>query len=117
MSLKTAPPNIPCWVLPFCAAAVVIWSEPWSASIWAPEGICCAPVSLTNAPDGSRMKTVPVTGWAVSVWPRTGGGGAGAAAVVNVWSTPKVVPALLVATSRTWYSAPGTSPESGAVTV
>ena len=34
------------------------------------------------------MNTVPVTGDAFSVCPSTGGGGAGAAGVVNVWSAP-----------------------------
>ena len=37
-----------------------------------------APVSRTNAPDGDRMNTVPVTGCAFSVVPRTGAGGAAA---------------------------------------
>ena len=36
---------------------------------------------------------------------------------MNVTSGPNVVPALLVATSRTWYGAFGTSPETDAVTV
>ena len=48
------------------------------------------------------MNTVPVTGAAFWVFPSTGGAGAGACGVVNVWSGPKVVPSLLVATSRTW---------------
>ena len=49
------------------------------------------------------MNTVPDTGLTFSAlaqhgrrWRRR------AAAVVNVWSGPKVVPAELVATSRTW---------------
>ena len=76
-----------------------------------------APVSGMNWPCAVLMNTLPDTGLTSSLWPSTGGGGAGAAAVVNVWSGPNVVPAALTATSRTWYSAPGISPVSGAVTV
>ena len=47
------------------------------------------------------MNTIPVTGDTSSLVPSTGGGGAAAAGVVNAWSTPNVVPALLIATSRT----------------
>ena len=36
---------------------------------------------------------------------------------MNVTSGPNVVPALFVATSRTWYSAFGTSPETDADTM
>src|SRR5690349_18423311 len=70
-----------------------------------------------NWPFGALMNTVPETGLTSPLCPGTGGGGAGAAAVVKVWSGPNVVPAALVATSLTWYSAPGISPVSGAVIV
>ena len=64
-----------------------------------------APVSGTNFPL-TRMNVLPLTGAAFWVWPSTGGGGAAALGVVNVWSGPLVVPALLVATIRTWYTPP-----------
>ena len=116
LSSNTAPPNTPCSVLCFPTDATSS-SEPWSASTLVPVRIWVAPVSGTNVPDGDLMNTVPVTGETFSVLPSTGGGGAGAAGVVNVSSAPNVVPAPLVATSRTWYSAPGIRPLSGTVTV
>ena len=45
--------------------------------------------------------TSPDTGWMLNVVPSVGAPGAGAIAVVNVMSCPSVVPAVLVATSRT----------------
>ncbi len=92
-------------------------SEPWSASITVPDGIWCAPVSVMNCPLLVRMNTVPATGLTSSLLPRTGRWGAAVAAAVNVWSGPCVVPAALIATSRKWYSAPGISPVSDAVTL
>src|ERR1700733_4000366 len=83
-------------------------SDPLRASISVPVRIWVAPVSGTNAPDGDLTNTVPVTGVAFSLVPSTGAGGAAAAAVVNVWSAPSVIPALLNATNRTWYRPPGT---------
>ena len=38
----------------------------------------------------------------LNVWPSVGGPGVGPWLVVNVTSCPKVVPALFVATNRTW---------------
>ena len=60
--------------------------------------------------------TKPDTGTALTVLPSFGGGGGGSALVINVWSGPKVVPALLLATSRTWYSAFGNNPDTDADT-
>jgi hypothetical protein len=101
VSLKIAPPNVPCWVLPFWPVDVINSSEPWRASICAPEGICSAPVSGTNFPL-ILISTNPLTGVTFTVLPRIGALGAGAAAVVKVASGPAVVPALLLATNRTW---------------
>ena len=79
-----------------------MFSVPARASTTVPDGIWVAPVSGTNCPAPFLMNTLPDTGLMSSLWPSTGGGGAGAAAVVNVWSCPKVVPAALTATRRTW---------------
>ena len=46
--------------------------------------------------------TRPLTSETLNVLPSIGEPGAGAFAVVNVTSGPNVVPAALVATSRTW---------------
>src|SRR5690349_18785669 len=101
VTLKIAPPNVPDWVLalaggflPFAAAscappeppgrAVVMASVPFRASTTVPDEIRAAPVSGRNCPFGPLMNTLPDTGLTSSLWPRTGGGGAGAWAVVNV---------------------------------
>ena len=47
------------------------------------------------------MNTTPETGATSTDLPSTGGGGGALAGVANVWSGPSVVPALLLATSRT----------------
>jgi hypothetical protein len=52
----------------------------------------------------------------LNVCPTVGVDGGGDALVVNVVSGPKLVPALFVATSRTWYSAFGTKPDTDADT-
>ena len=49
-----------------------------------------------------KISTSPDTGSILKVWPSVGGPGVGPMAVVNVTSWPKVVPALFVATNRTW---------------
>ena len=100
VSLKIAPPNVPCWVLPLFPVDVISSSEPWRASIWEPEGIWSRPVSGTNLPL-ILISTKPLTGVMLNVLPTVGALGAGAASVVNVTSGPNVVPSLLVATSRT----------------
>ena len=82
----------------------------------APLGISRTSVSGTNLPLISTS-TSPLTGWALKDPPSFGGDGGGSVLVVNVASGPNVVPALLVATSRTWYSALDTSPDSDATTV
>jgi hypothetical protein len=53
----------------------------------------------------------------LNVLPSVGEPGAGSFPVVNVTSGPNVVPAEFVATSRTWYSAFGTRPETDADTI
>ena len=82
----------------------------------APLGICRTSVIGMNLPLIST-NTSPLTGSALNDPPSFGGGGGGSSLVVNVASGPNVVPALLVATSRTWYSALGTRPDSDAATV
>ena len=79
---------------------MLIVSVPFSALITAPLGIFVSSVIGTNLPLIS-IRTKPVAE-PVNDLPSVGGAGAGALAVVNVTSGPLVVPALLVATRRTW---------------
>ena len=96
-------------------ADVISATVPCSALMIAPLGICRTSVIGMNLPLIST-NTSPLTGSALNDPPSFGGGGGGSSFVVNVASGPNVMPALLVATSRTWYSALGTSPESDATT-
>ena len=64
-------------------------------------GICDSSVNGTNTP-WIFTSTIPLTGEMSKVFPRVGEPGAGNDDVVNVTSGPNVVPALFVATSRTW---------------
>ena len=90
-------------------------SVPWSALISVFVGICVSSVSGMNLP-WILTSTSPLTRETLNVLPSAGEPGAGALAVVNVMSGPNVVPPAFVATSRTWYSAFGTSPETDADT-
>ena len=74
-------------------------SVPCSALITAPLGILLSWVSGTNLPL-TWISTSPVAA-PVNDLPSAGWEGAAAFVVVNVTSGPNVVPALLVATSRT----------------
>ena len=104
-------------------------SVPRRASICEPIGTCRAWVSGMNAaplamlasgwstassdsPCGGLMKTSPETGMTLAVLASVGAPGAGADWVRNVSSGPVVVPEELIATSRTWYSALGSSPDT-----
>ena len=79
-------------------------------------GICDSSVNGTNTP-WIFTSTTPLTSAMLKVFPRVGEPGAGSFAVVNVMSGPNVVPALFVATKRTWYTAFGTSPDTDADTL
>ena len=74
---------------------------PWSALITVFLGICVSSVSGTNTP-WILTSTTPLTSETLNVLPSVGEPGAGRFPVVNVTSGPNVVPALFVATSRTW---------------
>ena len=89
--------SVACWVAP--GAAVFSVSVPCSALITAPLGILLKlrqrhelAIDLDQHQAGRRH---------VNDLPSAGCGGAAALVVVNVTSGPNVVPALLVATSRT----------------
>ena len=79
-----------------------------------PLGILVSSVSGMKTP-WTSISTRPVDD-TLNVLPSPGAPGAGPRSVVNVMSGPYVVPAVFVATSRTWYSAFGTSPETDADT-
>ena len=101
VNLKIAPPNTPvCGLWPLAAAAISC-NEPFRASTTAPDGSFWPSVNGTSFVPTST-NTLPLTGLAFTLWPSTGGRGAGSAGVVNVWSGPKVVPVALVATRREW---------------
>ena len=74
---------------------------PCRASITAPAGICLSWVSGTSLPL-IWISTTPWVGLTSNDLVTVGAPGAGAGGVVKVASGPNVVPALLVATSRTW---------------
>ena len=63
----------------------------------------------------TSISTSPVDD-TLNVLPRPGAPGTGPRSVLNVMSGPSVVPAAFVATSRTWYRAFGTRPETDADT-
>ena len=78
---------------------MVSFSVPCSALTTVPAGILRSSVSGTNLPC-NLIRTSPLADTLKDL-PRLGAFGAGSFLVVNVTSGPKVVPALLVATSRT----------------
>ena len=116
MTLNTAPPNLPVWVLAFldfflCLAsvdsvacwvppAVISVSVPCSALMIVPLGIWRSSVSGTNTPC-SLISTSPVAE-TLKLLPAIGGPGTPSLSVLNTTSGPKVVPSPFLATSRTW---------------
>ena len=94
--------------------AVVSDSVPCSALMIVPLGILVSSVSGMKTPCTS-INTRPVDD-TLNVLPSPGAPGTGPRSVLNVMSGPFVVPAALVATRRTWYSALGTRPETDADT-
>src|SRR6185312_296579 len=110
VTLKTAPPKPAVWVLaPLflvllfavpLGAAVVSFSVPCSALTTVPAGLSRNSVRGTNLPR-NLIRPSPLADDTLKDFPRLGAFGVGSFLVVNLTSGPRVVPALLVATSRT----------------